>query len=351
MGQKSNPLVQRLGSVKNWENQYINKKTSETAEYDFKNIEIKKMCYKFFKDHNLLIHNFKLLYNENIAHIYISYCSIKKTFYTVRNENPFFHDIEYTIPKRSIKNFASLKQFINNLFYYKKIKQYIKLKSLKVNENNIDHQKKPLRKYSLLFKKETEAILNENSLYNISNKAFLNGLLENLTQYIGKNKTVILTIKQINKNLRTKISRQKIMLVKDMLAQLRLYKDENFFNDSINLFFQSLQIKTNKSADILANFIALKLSELSKSKRKNHNFFFRFLETILNWLTHNIVLEIKGIKIEVRGRINKARRTKLRRIIINKPVNTISLFTNTDYSEAYAFTKNGSLGVKVWIEK
>ena len=56
------------------ETKYFEKKSNEITIYSFKNLEIKKFIYKFFKDNGLKVQNCKLHYiNEESLHLFISY--------------------------------------------------------------------------------------------------------------------------------------------------------------------------------------------------------------------------------------------------------------------------------------
>jgi ribosomal protein S3 len=59
-------------------------------------------------------------------------------------------------------------------------------------------------------------------------------------------------------------------------------------------------------------------------------------------------LVIKGIKIKIKGRINRRPRAKYRIITIGN-IPFMTLKSDIDYSETTAYTSNGTLGVKVWI--
>jgi ribosomal protein S3 len=85
-------------------------------------------------------------------------------------------------------------------------------------------------------------------------------------------------------------------------------------------------------------------------KLKYHNFFFKFIKTALTIFISDksISSKIKGIKLKIKGRLNKAPRAKSKIITIgNLPVFTID--STIDYAETTAYSANGTLGVKVWI--
>jgi len=346
MGQKTNPTILRLGNVKEWQNQYIEKKTSETALYDFKSIETKKFISKFFKDCNLSVDSIKLLYNENSVYVFVSYYVTQKLIsqknITQQTERISSNKVLKFNNKKIFYKFLKqiyYKKKLKNLFYYKKFLQYrninrsglvLNLKASKLKQNNLN------------FRPISNLRIEKNTTETNYNQSFLNTLLKSLTRFIGYNKTIILICKQSNKNFTEYLNKKKIKLIKLILTQLRKYSNSDFFKEGVNIIFKS--VHENQSVDLFAKFIALSLSKLKK-----HSFFFRFLKTALTLMNNSTFSNIKGIKIEIKGRINGVPRAKMKRIVIGNSGANLSILRNINYAESTAFTKNGTFGVKVWI--
>ena len=107
-----------------------------------------------------------------------------------------------------------------------------------------------------------------------------------------------------------------------------------------------LSIVRNKNSSILlANFIA---DQLGKVKR--HNFFLRFIKSGLGLFTHKKLSTLKGIKIKIKGRLNGRQRARHRILKIRKAIPVQTFQSKLNYSEATSFSKNGTLGIKIWLE-
>ena len=102
-------------------------------------------------------------------------------------------------------------------------------------------------------------------------------------------------------------------------------------------------LSKKKTAELLACLITDQLS-----KMKMHNQFLSFLSLILTLLINSNFSNIKGIKILIKGRLNNKPRKQTKIISVGKiSLQTFELYINQ--SQNVAFTKNGTLGVKVWI--
>jgi ribosomal protein S3 len=310
MGQKTNPRILRLGVTQNWTSRYIEKKTSETAFYDFKTIEIKKFIYKFFKDHNLIIHNCKLNFANNKLEIFVSFYA--STELVINNNNLIFTD-----------------QNKNKLFY--KFSNY--LTNLK---------KEPVKtKLYFFLKKKRKIIYTNNSKHKIFNENFINKLCQSIALFLKTKINIIITYQQLNKNLKKKISKQELQSIKKNLSQFYRYKNDKFYKSGLNIMYNS-SINSN-SAFLIAEFIAENLSKL-----KRHNYFLRFVIRSLQIFKKSKFSKLKGVKIKITGRINTRPRAKHRFIKVGKDIPLLSINSKIDYAEKTAFTSNGTLGVKVW---
>lgn len=97
------------------------------------------------------------------------------------------------------------------------------------------------------------------------------------------------------------------------------------------------------STKLLGVFIA---KHLRATKR--HNFFLSSLKTSLTLIIQQKLTRIKGIKILIKGRLNNAPRSNTRIIKIGKiPILTQNV--QIEYSETTAFTPNGTIGIKIWL--
>ena len=79
----------------------------------------------------------------------------------------------------------------------------------------------------------------------------------------------------------------------------------------------------------------------------------KFLQKILSVFFEKLpskVRAIEGIKILIKGRFNKRRRTKTY-VIQEGQISLQTINLPIDYSQSYAITLYGSFGIKIWISK
>lgn len=121
----------------------------------------------------------------------------------------------------------------------------------------------------------------------------------------------------------------------------------NISNNSYDNYTISFKINKhlnwNKSANLIAKFIG--------SRFKQNNNFKQILNKVINYIikTHPTFNNIKGIKIEGLGRLNKRmpRATKISQTWGSIPLNTID--DNIDFATEAVNTKYGVINIKVWI--
>jgi ribosomal protein S3 len=122
-----------------------------------------------------------------------------------------------------------------------------------------------------------------------------------------------------------------------------LKKRYNFFKKATNIILNC--ITNNKCSKSLAYLIITQLKILGKFKRQN--FFLGFVKEALKSFKHGSYSKIKGIKIQIKGRLNGRPRSKKKTIKIANDISLIRLDSVVDYSNQTAFTSNGTLGVKI----
>lgn len=82
MGQKTNPIIFRVGKIKEWESHYIEKKTTEFSGIIRQDLELKKYIYQLFLTYDLKVDNCLTYFSSESLHIYISYYNLTKlSFY------------------------------------------------------------------------------------------------------------------------------------------------------------------------------------------------------------------------------------------------------------------------------
>jgi len=117
----------------------------------------------------------------------------------------------------------------------------------------------------------------------------------------------------------------------------------------MNILF--ISFSKRKSAKLLADFLSnqFKLNQLKGNQTtltKKDNYFLGFLKQAILLLIKSDIGCLKGLKITIKGRFNKAPRAKTNIIQFgNFPLQ--SLNSKIDYYSSTAYTTNGTFGIKV----
>lgn len=163
-------------------------------------------------------------------------------------------------------------------------------------------------------------------------KVFLEQFFESIALFTRKNYKIFLVLQKLN--------HQGKYLQKKSLMRLRKYRNETYYKKAIQNFF--ICGIHNKSAEQLSTFIAFILKDL-----KRHNRFFKFLKELLSIIKQSKFAIFKGIKIQIKGRINRRPRARSKTILIGNNISVFKISSCISYGEASSFTSNGTLGIKV----
>lgn len=192
MGQKVNPIIFRLGISKTWDTEFYETKKSELPFYTFQCIEIKQYIEKFLKDHGLVLHSYKINYNQSVVSIYISYF-IPTTFKcdeeqntpkTVEKLNKKIKILKFTeglnvFTKKKHKIIAIF-QCTNKSFHYLNPTDLFFIER-KVKVLGRFQSKKENFKFDEIFNLLCNAVLNKNSAFMIGNA--IADVLKNLKKH------------------------------------------------------------------------------------------------------------------------------------------------------------------------
>lgn len=343
MGQKINPNIFRLGDKESWNSRYVEKKSNEFCLYQIKDFQIKKFIIEFFKVHSLSIHNLKLNYLNNNLNILIVYTQNSNSTILINNINKNqkikLSKNKFLQKKRKKKNYKLIVKTVKKLYNY---------------EILIQKKKQNFLKKKLLFKKRIKIInyfkkylsLKKNkNIKNVFSNFFLNKFFESLILFFKKSMSINLVLKPLLKNTRIALKKKQQILIKKKLIQLKKHQKNDFFKDSINIIFSV--VNNTNSADLLSKYIALTLGKLKK-----HNFFIKFIKTVIQiFMDKDLYSKIEGIKIKIKGRINGSSRARERIIQIGQNMPILTLNAPINYAENTAYTSNGTIGVKIWINK
>lgn len=180
MGQKINPTLFRLGINKTWNTEFYETKKSELPFYTFQCIEIKEYIEKFLKNHGLVLHSYKIHYNQSVINIYISYF-IPTTF-------NFDKQTEIVRTLEQLNKKVQVLKFIEglNLFTHKKYKiitifRCTNKSFYSLNSSDLSFIERKIKvlgrfrsnkenfKFDNIFNLMCNAIINKNSAFMISN--------------------------------------------------------------------------------------------------------------------------------------------------------------------------------------
>jgi hypothetical protein len=322
MGQKTNPNIFRLGVNKKWKTEFFEKKNKEFAYFTFVDLEIKSFIERFLNIYGLILHDYKIHHTNSVLNIYISYAITS--------------DFKFTQIKRD-KKLKLVNRTKKQQFLYLNTKQKIKTK------NSIESKIKNYLEYdeenskNLSNKNNFVETITQNNLNNLKIENKIQKFLKSLELF--KNNTVLINFKCINKNFNITIKQKKSLKKKIMLLQKFRYT--TFFKEGINLIF--LSVYNNKSSKLLLKFIEMQLKTIKRQK-----FFLSFLKKTLTLFLNSNFSKIKGVRIKLKGRLNRVPRAK-QKIFNIGDIPLQSIDSILDYSETTIPTSNGSLGVKVWI--
>ena len=328
MGQKTNSNLLRLTiNTNEWSSKYFEKNREEFTFYNYQNIQIQNYLKEMFEKIGIILHNCKIQFNQNYLYIYISYYTTKKSQAIINNSINF----NKLIIKQ--KKFKTKKN--NN---YKRNKQLSKLKLSDFYIPSFNNKKTQ-------FKIKRINLVNKYKKYtriNVKNKkTFFQKVLDNLSIFTNNKYNIFLTVQNLNKGLTVSLNKKEQTLLKKNMFLFKRYLNRPFFKESFNILI--IAAKTKNSAKLLSEFIALQISSL-----KHHNYFLIFLKQTLDFLIKLKLFNIKGIKLSIKGRFNNAPRAKNRTILLgNIPIQTLNKSIN--YHESTSYTKNGTFGIKVWI--
>lgn len=335
MGQKTNSNILRVGLHRNsWNSNYFEKNIEEHTIYNYQNVRIREYLSEFFKKNGFNVHHLKAHFNQKKLHIFVSYYLNKKSFISTTKSAGFKRVLRFKAKQKS--KITTKPKLLTRISIEK-----LKLSSFLTNENGKFKTLK-LKRLALLtiYNKRIQNTKYLNRL-NLQKNIFTQQLLESLSLFTGKKFDIHLTSQNLNKGITNKLNKEEQMSLKKKILALKQYSRNPFFKESINTIL--IMSNLRQSAKIFSNFIAEQLTYLKK-----HNYFLIFLKRILIIFINFKFLKMRGIKVVINGRFNGAPRSKTRILLIGSiPIQSINKPIN--YSQTVSYTKNGTFGVKTWV--
>ena len=164
--------------------------------------------------------------------------------------------------------------------------------------------------------------------------------------YLLKTNVIIKNTNIINKNNRSLV----LKVFSNMGLRLKSPLSRHLRSKFICLVYYSLLYK---SSMLLCRYLNFIIPRFCKKKRKNRkiNPFLKSLKSVISLMfskPFSKQIELKGIKVQVKGRLNGSRRK--RTYVIKKGQTSLQSFRNEiSYYQDDCLTIFGILGVKVWI--
>lgn len=311
MGQKTNATIFRLN---NWKLQCVEKNKEEHNLFAYQNIEIQKYLNQFFSVNGLNIQNVKIKYSQKDLYIFISYYPIKKYLLGFQFERKKINEDKLIpMPKNKISSFIkNLNLDIKNLTKFKRVK---------------------------IISQYNKSFIND--LQYLKKNYFLQQVLETLTIFTGNFYNLNIILENLNQGLVLNLKNEQKNEIKRKLLLLKQYSKKSFFNEGISIF--TAVVKFRNSSYLLNDYINRHFKEL-----KRQSVFLIFLKRALDFFISFSFSKVLGIKIIIKGRFNGAPRAK-KRIISVGNLPTQSIKNIIDFSETTVFTKNGTFGLKTWV--
>ena len=210
-------------------------------------------------------------------------------------------------------------------------------KKTKTIKKSVDRSKQKRLKIIKIYKKYLES-RNYKTDQNLKNNKFMEQFLKSIGLFFNKTHNLQIICKQLNKQ--TSYENKNLTFIKNKFIRFRKFRNADFFKDGVNFLFTAVTQKG--SSQMLADFIGYRLKRM-----KRHKYFLSFLKKVLTTFINNKCSIVSGIKITITGRFNGAPRSRKNIILIKKmPLQTIDALI--EHSQATAYTKDGTFGIKVW---
>jgi small subunit ribosomal protein S3 len=168
------------------------------------------------------------------------------------------------------------------------------------------------------------------------------GLSKEIKQEYNLQRTLV-AINDVDVNLKIfdalKLLKEQMQVVHGISLQLPAYRSRKYFYEGLQVIGVSMM---TRSALLLSKYCA---NQIEKDFR--HNQFIDYIKKTIPFFL-DILPEVKGIRIQFKGRLNGSDRSKIQWFKYGQiPFHTLK--ESIDYGYAPAFTPYGVCSIKVWI--
>lgn len=408
MGQKVHPGVFKLSRTAGWNSKYHEKKSTSLYSSIHKDVEVTGFIKQFFKRVGLNIHTCKLNYLTHKINIFASYTKTynlvegasthgekkasrlkkikkreafngsvpreftKKAFLVFLNDlqgiqDALFGAIVLDDKSNALSSFEKFKEMAKVYATFLKLLDVKKIQSLELLlplpifkylyimnlSRKSDSRKKDFVNFFFvkIFKSSVKKTL-ERAMQNYkllkgkkartSNYSFLNLFFKVFSFFFKKTLKITLIFKFLNKKFKNN-RKTKRDLKKRIITSLRKFTRNTFFKPGVNLMF--LIGEQKESAEMISTFISTSIKNFKK-----HKLFLKFIKKSLYALAKRKKGVIKAVAVQLKGRINGNDRARSYVVSFKKLPTVLQIGSRINYSETTAFTPDGTLSVKVWVE-
>lgn len=291
MGQKANPASLRVGGKTGWHTSFSEKKIRDVGNNtQVLELEVKEFLTKILNDYGFCLQNCKIEHYDSSLKIFIHVFSTNHQFAKTRDKN---NDQAPTSANTVV---------------------WVRTKN------------------------ESSLIQLRSSNYKYVKTSTLNTISKSLSERLGHKKVALITT-YVNSALNMRYEEKKY--VKKSFLSLRRFKKEPFFIESLNA-----AVRLTKDSKATAMLLKAIVYYLKTTKRIG--LILKFFKKSLTLLVGSPNNSIKGLKLKIKGRLTRSRRSRSYIITIGDvPIHTRSV--ELTYDLANSQNANGSYGVKLWV--
>lgn len=157
-----------------------------------------------------------------------------------------------------------------------------------------------------------------------------------------KNHQINIKTKNLNNKYKLNSKKNEESKYNKIIKTFKRFLKDRYYRNLIKIMI--IVICEKNSSSLLSEYISICVNK----HRKRHGYLLFILKKCFNTLISSKFSKIKGVKIEISGRINGAPRAKTKRVQVGS-VPLQSFDSSISYHNSTSYTLNGSFGVKVWI--
>jgi Ribosomal protein S3, C-terminal domain len=315
---------------------YYEANKEEFTLLNYQRVQIEQYLHHFFLQHGLLLQKLLFQINDKSLNLILSY---------------YFLNHDSTPSKKRITKTSYILKRVQTRFHRNKQKQKTDLfqkrrgiYNLLISSNSKKHKEKPTNFKNISIATQYKTFFNKASYKtsSILKKHFFHEqILETVSLFIEKRFHVSLVFRNVNRGINLILNESERLFLKKYIILLKRYSKKDYFKDCLNIFIVASKI--DQSSRLFSNILSDHLKSL-----RYHKPFLSFVSKLLRTIVISKIFSLKGIKLHINGRLNNKSRSSDFLVTLGA-IPTINKNSEIiDYSESTCYTKNGTLGIKVW---